>query len=109
MAPYGAFWALASVLGIVLVVVGMMHIVAGDLQQGLQRRVVARRVGGLLEVFIGFWISAQSPRAQAVFVIIWAGLLALFRGIFGGVLAFEVRSAQTQPDRAVPDRAAAHR
>jgi uncharacterized membrane protein HdeD (DUF308 family) len=107
--PYGAFWALASVLGIVLVVVGTMHIVTATSSKAFNDAWWLGVLGGLLEVFIGFWISAQSPRAQAVFVIIWAGLLALFRGIFEVVLAFEVRSAQTQPDRAVPDRAAAHR
>lgn len=107
--PYGAFWALASVLGILLVVVGTMHTFTAIYSKVFNDAWWFGVIGGLLEVFIGFWVSAQSFRAQAVFLIIWAGLFALFRGIFEIVLAFEVRSAQSQPDRAVPDRAPAHR
>ena len=66
---------------------------------------VAGVIGGLLEAFIGFWVSAQSSRAQAVFLIIWAGLLALFRGVFEIVLAFEMRSAQSRLESADPGRA----
>jgi uncharacterized membrane protein HdeD (DUF308 family) len=113
--PYGAFWALASVLGIMLVVVGTVHMFTAINSRGFNDAWWFGVIGGLLEVFIGFWVSAQSFRAQAVFLIIWAGLLALFRGIFEIVLAFEMRSAQSQleraqsqPERAEPGRAAAN-
>ena len=107
--PYGAFWALASVLGILLVVVGTIHVF-----MAIDRRISTDAwwfgvIGGLLEVFIGFWISAQSARAQAAFLIIWAGLLALFRGIFELVLAVEVRSARSELEKADRGRAAATR
>jgi uncharacterized membrane protein HdeD (DUF308 family) len=107
--PYGAFWALASVLGIMLVVVGMMHIITAIYSKVFNDAWWFGVIGGVLEVFIGFWVSAQSFRAQAVFLIIWAGLLALFRGIFEIVLAFEMRSAQSRPERVDPGRAAANR
>ena len=42
----------------------------------------------------------QSSSTQAAFLIIWAGLLALFRGVFEIVLAFELRSAQSRLDKA---------
>ena len=107
--PYGAFWALASVVGIMLVVVGTMHIITAIYSKGFNDAWWFGVIGGLLEVFIGFWVSAQSYRAQAVFLIIWAGLLALFRGIFEIVLAFEMRSAESGLERADPDRTAANR
>jgi uncharacterized membrane protein HdeD (DUF308 family) len=107
--PYGAFWALASVLGILLVVGGTMHIITALSSKGFNDAWWFGVLGGILEVFIGFWVSAQSFRAQAVFLIIWAGLLALFRGVFEIVLAFEMRSAQAQLERADPAQAAAHR
>lgn len=107
--PYGAFWALASVLGIMLVVVGTMHIITAIYSKGFNDAWWFGVIGGLLEVFVGFWVSAQSFRAQAVFLIIWAGLLALFRGVFDIVLAFEMRSAESGLERAHPDRAAANR
>ena len=112
--PYGAFWALASVLGILLVVVGTMHIFTAISSKAFNDAWWFGMIGGLFEVFIGFWVSAQSFRAEAFFLIIWAGLLALFRGVFGIVLAFEMRSAQSQleraqsePERAEPGRATA--
>jgi uncharacterized membrane protein HdeD (DUF308 family) len=107
--PYGAFWALASVLGILLVVAGTMHIITALSSRALNDAWWFGVLGGLLEVFIGFWVSAQSSRAQAVFLIIWAGLLALFRGVFEIVLAFEMRAAQSRLEGADPGRATANR
>jgi uncharacterized membrane protein HdeD (DUF308 family) len=109
LTPYGAFWALASVLGIMLVVVGTIHIITAINSKAFNDAWWFGVIGGLLEVFIGFWVSAQSFRAQAFFLIIWAGLLALFRGIFEIVLAFEMRSAQAQLEKAVPGRESANR
>ena len=107
--PYGTFWALASVLGIMLVVVGTMHIFTAISTKGLNDAWWLGVIGGLFEVFIGFWVSAQSIGTQAVFLIIWAGLLALFRGVFDIVLAFEMRSAESTLERADSDRATANR
>ncbi len=107
--PYGAFWALASVLGILLVVVGTVHVITAIYSRVFNDAWWFGVSGGLLEVFIGFWVSAQSFRAQAVFLIIWAGLLALFRGIFEIVLAFEMRAAQSQLERTAPGRVPASR
>jgi uncharacterized membrane protein HdeD (DUF308 family) len=107
--PYGAFWALASVLGILLVVVGTVHIITAINSRVFNDAWWFGVIGGLLEVFIGFWVGAQSFRAQAFFLIIWAGLLALFRGIFEIVLAFEMRAAQSHLERAEQGRAQAIR
>ena len=107
--PYGAFWALASALGILLVVVGTMHIITAIYSKVSNDAWWLGVLGGILEVFIGFWVSAQSFSAQAVFLIIWAGLLALFRGVFEIVLAFEMRSAQSRLERVDPGRATAIR
>jgi len=90
-------------------VVGTMHIITAISSQAFNDAWWLGVIGGLLEVFIGFWVSAQSFRTTAVFLIIWAGLLALFRGVFEIVLAFEVRSAQSQLERADPGRATASR
>ena len=51
-------------------------------------------VAGILEIFIGFWASAQLVTVRAALLIIWAGVLALFNGINQIVLAFELKSAQ---------------
>ena len=106
--PYGAFWALASVLGIMLVV-GTVHVITAINSKVLNDAWWFGVLGGILEVFIGFWVGARSFRAQAVFLIIWAGLLALFRGVFEIVLAFEIRSAQSRLARADTGRVPAIR
>ena len=49
---------------------------------------------GILMLFVGFWASQQALPARAVLLIIWVGLLALFRGITEIVLAFELKGAQ---------------
>ena len=49
---------------------------------------------GILEILIGFWASQQLAPARAVLLIIWVGVLALFRGITEIVLAFELKNAQ---------------
>ena len=51
-------------------------------------------IAGILEIFIGFWASQQLVPARAALLIIWVGVLALFRGITEIVLAFELKSAQ---------------
>jgi uncharacterized membrane protein HdeD (DUF308 family) len=98
---------LRGVLGIMLVVVGTVHIFTAISSKAFNDAWWFGVIGGTLEVFIGFWVSAQSFRAQGFFLILWAGLLALFRGIFEIVLAFEMRSAQSQLERADPSRAPA--
>ncbi len=51
-------------------------------------------VAGILEILLGFWASQQLVSDRAALLIIWAGSLALFRGITEIVLAFELKSAQ---------------
>jgi NAD(P)-dependent dehydrogenase (short-subunit alcohol dehydrogenase family) len=61
-------------------------------------------LAGILEIFVGFWASQQGLPARAVLLIIWVGLLAMFRGFTEIVLAFELKSAQP---RLTPDRGTA--
>ena len=51
-------------------------------------------LAGIAEVFVGFWASQQALPARGVLLIIWVGLLALFRGFTEIVLAFELKGAQ---------------
>ena len=54
----------------------------------------ARRCRSAGDLEVGFWASRQLVRDRAALLIIWVGLLALFRGITEIVLAFELKSAQ---------------
>lgn len=92
--PYGTFWALAAVIGLLLILKGSL-----DLITSIESRIINSvwwlgLVGGILEILVGFWASQQAVPDRAVLLIVWVGLLAMFRGITEIVLAFELKSAQ---------------
>jgi uncharacterized membrane protein HdeD (DUF308 family) len=102
--PFDAFWSLASVIGLLLILQGSF-----DLFTSIDSRVINSAwwlgmIAGILEIFVGFWASQQALPARGVLLIIWVGLLAMFRGFTEIVLAFELKNAQ--PRRA-PDRVTA--
>jgi uncharacterized membrane protein HdeD (DUF308 family) len=87
--PEEAAWALASVLGLLLVLQGTMTLITSATIQapmwGLGLAV------GILEILLGFWASQQYYPARMALILIWVGFFALFRGISEIVLAFSVR------------------
>jgi uncharacterized membrane protein HdeD (DUF308 family) len=96
--PKQAFWALASVLGFVLLIVGVSEIV---------QAVVAKQVNplwwlgllvGVLFIVLAFWTSQQLVTVQGQLLLFYVGLFALFRGVSQIVLAFGLRSAAHQLD-----------
>ena len=90
--PKEAFWALASVLGLLLVLQGSMTLIMSIMAKGpLWGLGLAV---GILEILLGFWASQQYYPARATLILIWVGFMALFRGIGEIVLAFEVRRAE---------------
>jgi len=94
LTPFGAFWALAAVLGLLLILSGSFHIISSIYARDISSAWWLGLVAGVLEIFLGFWASQQAAPAQAALLLIWVGLLAMFRGIFEIVLAFELRRAQ---------------
>ena len=87
--PKEAFWALASILGFLLVLQGTMTLLAAVAGKGpLWGLGLAV---GILEILLGFWASQQYYPARATLILIWVGFMALFRGIGEIVLAFHVR------------------
>ena len=92
--PLGAFWALATVIGLLLILQGALVLITSIESRILNSAWWLGTVAGILEILLGFWASQQLVRDRAALLIIWAGLLALFRGITEIVLAFELKSAQ---------------
>jgi uncharacterized membrane protein HdeD (DUF308 family) len=95
--PIGTFFALASVLGLVLIFYGSFEIV---------RSVASRRVNpywgfglaaGILLILLAFWVSGSDrvyALAQRTYLILfWVGLFALFKGFSQIFLAFSIRHA----------------
>src|SRR6266567_2430152 len=92
--PFNAFWALASVLGLLLIVKGTLDIIAAVVTKDVNSAWWLGLVTGILEIVLGFWASQQQFPAQGALLLLWVGFFALFRGISEIVIGFEVRSRQ---------------
>jgi uncharacterized membrane protein HdeD (DUF308 family) len=92
--PFGAFWALATVIGLLLILNGTLEMVTSIANMDVNSAWWLGLIAGILEIGIGFWVSQQHFATRAVFLVIVVGLLAVFRGIFEIALSFELRSLQ---------------
>jgi uncharacterized membrane protein HdeD (DUF308 family) len=92
--PGDAFWALASILGFLLVLKGSLDTVASAMTKDVNEFWWLGLVTGILELLLGFWASQQLFPARAALILIWVGFLALFRGISEIALAFQIRRVQ---------------
>jgi uncharacterized membrane protein HdeD (DUF308 family) len=107
--PVNSFFALASVLGLLLFLQGIFTLTRGlALRDESPYWWLDVTAGGLLTV-LAIWIST-SDRAwnladRAFFILIWVGFMAIFRGVSDVALAFSLRRLATQ-DIPAPRRAA---
>ena len=92
--PINAFWALASVLGLLLIFEGSLNIISSAATREVNSTWWLGLVAGILEILLGFWASQQMFPARAALLLLWVGFFALFRGISQIVIAFELRSRQ---------------
>lgn len=90
--PEKAFWALASVLGFLLIFKGAIDIIEATMTKEYNHLWGLGLAAGIIEVLLGFWASQQYYPARAALIIIWVGFMALFRGVGEIVLAFRIRS-----------------
>jgi uncharacterized membrane protein HdeD (DUF308 family) len=95
--PINTFFALVSVLGLVLFLQGAFEIVRGISSRGENPYWWLGLVSGVLLVLLAFWVSASDRvfqlQARTVLILFWVGLWALFRGITSIILAFGIRHA----------------
>ena len=99
--PYNAFWSLASVIGLLLILEGSLTVITSIDSRVINSAWWLGMLAGILEIFVGFWASQQALPARGALLIIWIGLLAMFRGFTEIVLAFELKGAE---HRLAPDR-----
>jgi uncharacterized membrane protein HdeD (DUF308 family) len=92
--PLNAFWAIASVLGLLLIFRGALDIISSLVVREISGAWWLGLVAGILEILLGFWASQQLFPARAALILLWVGFFALFRGISEIVIAFELRSRQ---------------
>jgi uncharacterized membrane protein HdeD (DUF308 family) len=100
--PYDAFWALASILGFLLIIDGSFHLIGGIMSRDMNDAWWLGVVTGGLEILLAFWVSQQFFAPRAILILIWTAFFALFRGISEIVVAFHMRKldrAAEQVDR----------
>ncbi len=89
--PKDAFWALASVVGFILVIYGGVELAEAIVTRDVNPLWWLGLTLGILLILLGFWTSQQLLTVQAQLLIFYVGLAALFRGIGQIVTAFQVR------------------
>jgi uncharacterized membrane protein HdeD (DUF308 family) len=93
ISPFNAFWALASVLGFLLILKGSLDLVMAVMTKEVNPMWWLGLTAGILEILLGFWASQQFFPARAALILIWVGFMALFRGLSEIILAFQLRHA----------------
>jgi uncharacterized membrane protein HdeD (DUF308 family) len=89
--PIGAFYELASILGLLLALKGGLDIAGAAMTKDVSDLWWLGLVVGVVELLLAFWVSQQVSAPRAILIITWVGFLCLFRGIGEIVLAFELR------------------
>jgi uncharacterized membrane protein HdeD (DUF308 family) len=105
--PVSTFFALASVLGLILVFYGSFEVVLGVASQAVNPYWWLQLITGLLLILLAFWVSGSDrvyALAQRTYLILfWVGFLALFRGFSQIMLAFAVRHEGQEAAAALGD------
>jgi uncharacterized membrane protein HdeD (DUF308 family) len=95
--PVNTFFALVSVLGLVLLLQGTFEIVRGISSRPVNPYWWLGLVSGVLLILLAFWVSGSDRvfqlQSRTYLILFWVGLMALIRGITSIVLAFTVRQA----------------
>jgi uncharacterized membrane protein HdeD (DUF308 family) len=91
--PKDAFWALAEVLGFVLVIYGAIELTGAIMTRHVNPLWWLGLVVGILLILLGFWAGQQLLVVKGQLLIFYVGLAALFRGIGQIVFAFQLHSA----------------
>jgi hypothetical protein len=93
--PIDTFFALVSVLGLVLLLQGAFDIVRGISTRAENPYWWLGLVSGVLLILLAFWVSGSDRvfelQARTYLILFWVGLMALIRGITSIVFAFMIR------------------
>jgi uncharacterized membrane protein HdeD (DUF308 family) len=104
--PVNTFFALASVLGLILILYGAFDIVRSISSRMVNPYWWLGLISGILLILLAFWVSGSDrvyALAQRTYLILfWTGLFALFRGFSQIVLGFEIRHAGNEAGARVP-------
>ena len=91
--PGNTFAALAAIFSFFLIFAGTFDIIMSIAARHEIEVWWLQLVGGIIEVFLGFWAAGYYGRS-AVLLIAWVAAYAIIRGVRDFVLAFRVREVQ---------------
>lgn len=93
--PVNTFFALVSVLGLVLLLEGAFEIVRAVSSREENPYWWLGLIVGILLILLALWVSGSDRvfnlHARAYLVLFWVGLMALIRAVTAIVLAFAIR------------------
>jgi len=93
--PVNTFFALATMLGLLLFIQGFFYITQAFALRDASPYWWLELVSGGLIVLLALWISTSDRvwdlAARSAFILLWVGFMAVFRGIRDIALAFELR------------------
>ena len=104
--PVETFFALASVLGLLVLVQGISSITQAIALRDVSRFWGVMLFSGILLTALGLWISTSDGvwtlAARSAFVLLWVGCLAVFRGIQDVTIGVTLLHASKQNDHPQP-------
>jgi uncharacterized membrane protein HdeD (DUF308 family) len=104
--PVQTFFALASVLGLLLIFYGIFEIAQSIASRDINPYWWLGLIAGVLLLLLAFWVSGSDrvyALAQRTYLILfWVGFFALFRGFSEVILAFGVRHVGKEAGAGLP-------
>jgi hypothetical protein len=95
--PIDSFFALASVLGLLLLVQGAFEITRAIVSRPENDLWWLSLISGILLILLAFWVSSSDRvfnlANRAALILFWVGFMAIFRGFSLIAMAFAVRHA----------------
>jgi uncharacterized membrane protein HdeD (DUF308 family) len=102
--PVNTFFALASVLGLILILYGSFEVGRSVASRAVNPFWWIGLIVGLLVILLAFWVSGSDRvyalRQRSYLILFWVGFMALFRGIAQIMFAFGIRHAGREGDAA---------
>lgn len=104
--PVNTFFALASVLGLILIIYGTFEISRAVAWRAMNPYWWLGLLSGILLILLAFWVSGSDrvyALAQRTFLILfWVGFFALFKGFSQIMLAFGIRHTGREAAAGLP-------
>ena len=104
--PVDTFFALASVLGLILILYGSFEIVLAISSHGVNPYWWLNLIVGVLLILLAFWVSGSDRvyalAQRAYLILFWVGFFALFKGFSQIFLAFSMRHAGKEAAAGLP-------